>query len=457
MTRRLRKRPEAAFESLYRRHVHDVYRYALALLGSRADAEDVTQTTFLNAFRAYERGEIPRRPGNWLRAITHNVCRQRFRQAARRPQELPMLDDVGGGSVVEESERPSAADIARALSGLPFNQRAALVMRELEGRRQAEIADTLGVSISAVETLLFRARRALREQLESSLTCSEAAQAVSRQLDGPVPRAERAALRAHLRHCRQCAAFARSARAQRGALRRLGAISLPSSLVSWSGAVGGAGAVTVATTAPATGVGLKLAVGVAAAVIAAGAGDDAVRTVSERNHNRPSVSAAQRATVPAARIAATRTVVPAVGATFVGSDVAGSAGGVEVQIVAVRPRRRETGRADKHRTAAERRFTRGKHDANENVHEAKPAKDDASAEPKQPKPPKARAEDAPEHAKSATKSKHEEAESKRSTPPHGPKKAKVARDRAAGGADKPHKSKKEKRHGAHDDAVIDVA
>ena len=213
-----RQRPEAAFESLYSRHVRDVYGYALGVLGSSADAEDVTQTTFLNAYRALQGGQRPRTPRSWLFAIAHNVCRQRFRQAARRPREVELHDAF---AVEEETDAPSAHDIARALQSLPFTQRSALVMRELEGRSQAEIADALGVSVSAVETLLFRARRGMREQLESTLTCGEAARAISRQLDGASSRAERAALRAHLRGCEECATFARRARARSGAMRRM--------------------------------------------------------------------------------------------------------------------------------------------------------------------------------------------------------------------------------------------
>src|ERR687888_1907269 len=93
MTPLLARRPRAgrsdhAFERLYRRHVGDVYRYALAVLHNPADAEDVAQTTFLNAYRAFERGERPEKPQNWLITIAHNVCRQRFRDAARRPHEV---------------------------------------------------------------------------------------------------------------------------------------------------------------------------------------------------------------------------------------------------------------------------------------------------------------------------------------------------------------------------------
>src|SRR5205085_3218509 len=195
-----RPRPDRGFERIYRRHVGDVYRYALAVMRNQADAEDVTQTTFMNAYRAYQRGERPEKPQNWLIAIAHNVCRQRFRQSARRPTEVAFEDDVAA-ALVEDDDAPSAEDIRRALGHLAFNQRAALVMRELEGRSYVEIAEILDLSTSAVETLIFRARRALREQLESSLTCGEAELAISKQLDGRLPRGAKASLRAHLREC----------------------------------------------------------------------------------------------------------------------------------------------------------------------------------------------------------------------------------------------------------------
>src|ERR687886_1256695 len=90
------KRPvdptDAAFEDFYREHVAEVYQYALAVLTNPADAEDVTQATFLNAYRAFQRGERPRVPHNWLIKIAHNVCRMRWRQAKRRPQEVSLED-----------------------------------------------------------------------------------------------------------------------------------------------------------------------------------------------------------------------------------------------------------------------------------------------------------------------------------------------------------------------------
>ena len=152
---------DQAFEILYRRYVKDVYHYALALLRNPADAEDVTQTTFLNAYRAYQRGIEIEKPHNWLIKIAHNVARTRYARASRRVKEVPLEDHVEQ-LAVPEAEQPDVVGVLRALGRLPFNQRAALAMRELEGRSYAEIADTLGVSMSAVETLIFRARKSLR-------------------------------------------------------------------------------------------------------------------------------------------------------------------------------------------------------------------------------------------------------------------------------------------------------
>jgi RNA polymerase sigma-70 factor, ECF subfamily len=263
-----RPRPDRAFERLYKRHVGDVYRYALAVMRNPADAEDVTQTTFLNAYRAYvEKGSRPEKPQHWLIAIAHNVCRQRFRQSSRRPAEVSFEDDIA--DTIGDDDTPTGDDIRRALGHLAFNQRAALVMRELEGRSYAEIAEILEVSTSAVETLIFRARRALREQLEGSITCGEAEFAISRQLDGRLPRQERGQLRAHLRECSECAGFARRQRAQRGALKTLALVPVPSSLMSLFG--GGSGA------AVGTGLALKAAAALTAGVAIGGASYEGVR------------------------------------------------------------------------------------------------------------------------------------------------------------------------------------
>jgi RNA polymerase sigma factor (sigma-70 family) len=154
---------DRAFERLYEGHVGDVYRYVLAVLRNPADAEDVTQTTFMNAYRAFKAGERPRKPQNWLITIAHNACRTRAVRASRRPREVP-LDDVVNQLAVPEQDKPNVRELLGALGRLPFNQRAAITMRELEGRTYGEIADTLGVTVPAVEALIVRARRTMRMQ-----------------------------------------------------------------------------------------------------------------------------------------------------------------------------------------------------------------------------------------------------------------------------------------------------
>ena len=287
-----RQRPDRTLERLYKKHAGDVYRYALVVLRNPADAEDVTQTTFMNAYRAIERGERPRAPQNWLIAIAHNVCRQRFRQSQRRPNEVEFNESLAE-AMEHDEDVVSAEDLRRALGHLAFNQRSALVMRELEGRSYQEIAEILGLSVSAVETLIFRARRALREQLEESITCHDAELAISRQLDGRLARRDKGALRAHLRECDDCARFARSQRAQRGAIKSLALIPLPPSLLSWfshHGATATAASASATAGGAATiggGLAFKAAVVGAGALVATGVGYEGVKKVE---HRSPAVS-----------------------------------------------------------------------------------------------------------------------------------------------------------------------
>src|SRR3989440_12398827 len=158
--RRCKDSVDAAFEDFYREAVAEVYQYALAGLRNSADAEDVAQQTFLNAYRAFQRGERPQKAHNWLIKIAHNVCRMRWRQSGRRPQEVPL--ERAGEPAAPDDERPSLDEVLNALARLPFNQRAAIVMREVEDRSYAEIAEVLGVTVPAVGALLFRARGNLK-------------------------------------------------------------------------------------------------------------------------------------------------------------------------------------------------------------------------------------------------------------------------------------------------------
>jgi RNA polymerase sigma factor (sigma-70 family) len=236
-------RAMAALDDLYRRHVGDVYRYTYAVLGNHADAEDVTQTTFVNALRALERGEVPREPSHWLLAIAHNLVRQRWRQAAARPTMVELVHDV--------PDEPGEDDIqldelVKALQRIPPSQREALVMRELEGRSYKEIAELLGLTTSALETLLFRARRSLAEELENLVTCQTAELALSRDSDGRLSRKERKRLDEHIAECPSCARFSRTTAQQRKAFKGLAMLPLPVGLALFK-ETSAAAAATVAT------------------------------------------------------------------------------------------------------------------------------------------------------------------------------------------------------------------
>ena len=238
-------RANAVLDELYREHVGDVYRYTYAVLGNHADAEDVTQTTFVNALRALERGETPEDPSRWLTVIAHNLVRQRWRQAAARPALVELETDVADAE--EDEEAFELEELVRALQRIPETQREAIVMRELEGRSYREIAIVMGLSTSALETLLFRARRSLAEELENVVTCQNAELALSKRLDGRLSRKERRRLEEHLADCPDCARLAATQQRQRRAFKGLALLPLPIGLALFKGAPSAAAATSVPT------------------------------------------------------------------------------------------------------------------------------------------------------------------------------------------------------------------
>ena len=159
------QRSDTSFERLYRAHRRDVYGAVLRDLRDPDEAEDVTQIAFLNAYRAMRRGEEPEKPQAWLVTIARNVCRRRYRALASRPQEVRFDPEVT--AAVADVDGPTAGEIVAAVRRLPPNQRAAILLREIQGRSYAEIAAELDLSVAAVETLIFRARGRLSDLLES--------------------------------------------------------------------------------------------------------------------------------------------------------------------------------------------------------------------------------------------------------------------------------------------------
>ncbi|MDH4102732.1 MAG: sigma-70 family RNA polymerase sigma factor [Thermoleophilia bacterium] len=237
-------RASSEVDELYRKHGGEIYRYALAVLGNHADAEDVTQTTFLNAYRSLEQGVRPRKPANWLLTIASNSIKQRFRQEQTRPRQVE-LDERTTEASRDEDDGPSVGELLVALSKIPPQQRQAIVLREFEGRSYAEIAEILGVTTTALETLLFRARRSLADELEHQLTCTEAQLGLSRAADGRLGRKERRRLRDHVGECPDCARFTSIQQRNRRALKGLMLVPIPLSLSFFKGIEGTATAATM--------------------------------------------------------------------------------------------------------------------------------------------------------------------------------------------------------------------
>src|SRR6187455_541341 len=157
---------DRSFERIYRRHRREVYGSVLRDVRDPVEAEDVTQAAFLNAFRAMRRGDQPEKPRAWLLTIARNVVRRRARLRAERPQEVELESDSELLLALNEPESSASADIHDALLRLTDAQREAILLREIQGRSYAEISFELGLSLAAVEALIFRARRALAEEFE---------------------------------------------------------------------------------------------------------------------------------------------------------------------------------------------------------------------------------------------------------------------------------------------------
>jgi RNA polymerase sigma-70 factor (ECF subfamily) len=305
----------APFDKLYEQHAASVYRYARAVLGNHADAEDVTQQTFLNAYRSLAQGTKPRKPENWIITIAHNEVRRHLRDTRVQRQEVEL--DIELADRPQERPEPGVHDVLRALQHLTPNQRSVLVMREFEGRSYAEISEIMGISQSALETLMFRARRSLADALEDGLTCAEAELAVSRRLDGRISRREARRLKKHVRECQVCKAFALGQRRQRSLLNGLSVIPVPASLLVFRGeqaaaAVGGSAAVgSAAAVGGSAGIAAKVAAVAAAVTVVGGVGYTAGKDHLPVARGHDAAGPALAAAAPAARVADKTAVVSA--------------------------------------------------------------------------------------------------------------------------------------------------
>jgi RNA polymerase sigma-70 factor (ECF subfamily) len=158
--------PAAGLQGLYERHSDRILRYCLGQLRSRQEAEDALQSTFLCALRALQRGVVPSCEIAWLLKIAQNVCLTSHRSnGRRREREFAQDPELLQARPGREADDDELFGLDEALALIPESQRRAIILREWRGLTYREIAAQLGLSVAAVETLIFRARRSLAQAL----------------------------------------------------------------------------------------------------------------------------------------------------------------------------------------------------------------------------------------------------------------------------------------------------
>jgi RNA polymerase sigma-70 factor, ECF subfamily len=155
------------FSELYRAHLRDVYSYSYYRVGNHHDAEDLTEQTFLQAYRHFERAQAesdgrPLRP--WLIRIAHNLAANLYRDRSRRPQTSIDEPDLLRTTHTTEDLVEGRDELARILEGvkeLPDDRREALIMRFALGMDNREIARAMGKTDGATKVLIHRAIKQL--------------------------------------------------------------------------------------------------------------------------------------------------------------------------------------------------------------------------------------------------------------------------------------------------------
>lgn len=155
------------------------------LLRDAVEAEDAVQQVFLSAHRALLGGSVPRDPAAWLGTIARNECRARLRARSSDPVALSELPGDLPDPLAAAIRAADLDAVWTALSQLPRRQRRALMLRELSGLSYHELGRALGISQSAVESLLFRARRQLHSIL--AVNAVAAPVALRHQLERLIP------------------------------------------------------------------------------------------------------------------------------------------------------------------------------------------------------------------------------------------------------------------------------
>ncbi len=255
-----------AFETVYDRYHRQILSFCRHMLGSREEAEDAVQHTFMAAYTDLRRSEKPIQLRPWLYTIARNHCMSLLR--ARREQAP--LDDAEpsvDGLAATVQRREDLRDLLRDLGRLPDNQRAALVLAELGALSHDEIAEVVGCPKEKVKALVFQARSSLGARRDARETpCLEIREQLSTLSGGSL---RRTSLRRHLDDCPGCRAFQAEVKRQRAAMAVLLPVAPTAALKS---GVLSAIAVQASAAGGLTGAGLAAGAGTGAGGAAAGGG-----------------------------------------------------------------------------------------------------------------------------------------------------------------------------------------
>ena len=305
---------DAAFEALYDAYHRKLLTFCQHMLGSREEAEDVVQHTFLAAYRCLRAGHVITALKPWLYTVARNRCLSVVR--ARR-EEIALEESAPAieGLAAEVDRRADLRMLVRDVQRLPPDQRAALVLFEVGDHSHQDIAAVLGVRREKVKALVFQAREALMGWRTARETpCAHVREQLATLSGGALGRGT---LRRHVEQCAGCADYEAAVRRQRAAL----AIALPVAPAAGlraavlGSALGGSGVGAVAgvggTTGALGGLAAKLLV---AAALVGGAGATGHMPGGESQPRREA-TAPQAQRVPAPIRAAS----PAHAATRVGA------------------------------------------------------------------------------------------------------------------------------------------
>jgi len=254
LVEQVRRGNEAAFEVLYDRHGRAILSFCRHMLGSREEAEDAVQHTFMAAYNDLLVSDRPIQLKAWLYTIARNRCLSMLR--ARREHSVEHVEVSTAGLADQVQERQDLRDMLADMRALPDEQRAALVLAELGDLSHGEIGQVLGVEGAKVKSLVFQARSTLIEHRDArAIPCQEIREQLATLHGGAL---RRGPLRKHVKACPGCREFRLEVARQRAMMAAvlpvLPTLGLKSSaLAAIGGGMGGGGAAAAGAGAAAGG------------------------------------------------------------------------------------------------------------------------------------------------------------------------------------------------------------